>query len=211
MEPTAQENPETTPSKQLTATIGLIATIVVVYILTTFPEFTRPADWALEWGLFHPKAIDAGQWWRIVTASVLHADIAHLAMNGFAIYIFGSLIEPALGTRQMLVLFIVSTIGTWLLSYLFLPSSSLGASGIGYGLMGACFTLILRVQWLTGNKEFLQSLRGFGLYVLIFLAWNYMDQTTVNLWGHLGGFIAGVLYGLTGIQLAKVKVEPSDS
>ena len=46
-------------------------------------------------------AIDlGGEWWRIVTSGFLHAGPLHLLLNMFALYILGSLLEPAVGTAR---------------------------------------------------------------------------------------------------------------
>ena len=50
-------------------------------------------------GLNGPAVAD-GDWWRIVTAGFLHAGLLHIALNMFALFILGTLLEPGIGTPR---------------------------------------------------------------------------------------------------------------
>src|SRR5699024_9614312 len=44
--------------------------------------------------------VEGGQWWRIITAGFLHGGLLHLGLNMLVLYILGTLLEPAIGTRR---------------------------------------------------------------------------------------------------------------
>src|SRR5688500_12793585 len=44
--------------------------------------------------ILHPHTIvRSGQWYRMLTSGFLHADLGHLAINMYVLYIFGVLLE----------------------------------------------------------------------------------------------------------------------
>ena len=43
--------------------------------------------------IFYPPAVRKGEWYRLFTYGVLHADSMHLFFNMFTLYLFGSYIE----------------------------------------------------------------------------------------------------------------------
>lgn len=180
------------------ATLGLIALLVAVYVLSTWPHFQHPNPEALVLGAFQADQFRAGEWWRVITANLLHADPAHLFNNLFGIFIFGRMLEPALGCANMTGLFILSGLLAMVFSDWFLPAgaSTLGASGIDFGLIGAYITLILLMRRRTNPAVFRQEIRSALLFVLIFGVWHWLERGEVNPWGHLGGFVGGVLFAV---------------
>ena len=59
---------------------------------------------------FPPMATDGGEWWRIISGGFLHGGVLHVALNMFVLYILGTLVEPAIGTRRMLAIYGISLI-----------------------------------------------------------------------------------------------------
>ena len=47
-----------------------------------------------------PEIAD-GEIWRLLTAGFLHAELVHLLFNAFALYVLGSLLEPAVGRAAL--------------------------------------------------------------------------------------------------------------
>ena len=48
--------------------------------------------------------------WQLLTYSVLHASVAHIAFNMFGLYMFGRDVERALGRARFLVLYLASVL-----------------------------------------------------------------------------------------------------
>src|ERR687892_129835 len=53
-------------------------------------------------------AIADGEYWRLLTAGFLHAGFFHLLFNMFALYILGTLLEPAIGRLRFGLIYFVS-------------------------------------------------------------------------------------------------------
>lgn len=88
-----------------------------------------------------------GYIWQLLTYQFLHAVPApwHLLFNSWAIFVFGSEVEFALGKKRMLQLYFLSGIvgglfqmlGMWLLPGLFGEGGTVGASACAFGLVAA--------------------------------------------------------------------------
>ena len=78
--------------------------------------------------------------WRFLTSIFLHGGFAHLLYNLFALALFGSILEKLIGGKKFLLVFFLSGLLANLVSVNFY-SSSLGASGAIYGILG-CLTVI---------------------------------------------------------------------
>ncbi|MCU1605918.1 MAG: Rhomboid Peptidase [Modestobacter sp.] len=131
-----------------------------------------------------PAAVDAGEWWRVVTSAFTHVSPVHLVLNMLALLIFGSELERLLGRGRYLIVYLVSALGGAASLQLFggYFQDVVGASGAIYGLLGAFgVVLVARKQDLRG----LLTLLGINL-VISFLP-------GVSLLGHLGGLVAGAV------------------
>ncbi len=177
---------------------GFSVLLILSYAITTFStDGQGPPDRVVIVGGFYPPAVQAGEWWRFITATLLHANPPHLFNNVVGLLIFGNLLEPVLGFRRLLVLYALSVFLGLGLSFYMLPNGvTLGASTIDYGLIGAYLSLVLILRYRYQRDTFFREFRGAIFFVLMFVAWNLMESATVNLWGHVGGLLAGVCFAL---------------
>lgn len=83
------------------------------------------------------------QYWRLLSAAFLHANLIHIGVNMLSLWILGNFIEPIVGSPRMLLIYfaslLVSSVGVVYFSAPDVPT--LGASGAIYGLFGAIFAL----------------------------------------------------------------------
>ncbi|MCX6814223.1 MAG: rhomboid family intramembrane serine protease [Candidatus Aenigmarchaeota archaeon] len=87
----------------------------------------------------------SGAWWQFLTYMFLHADPLHIFFNMFALFMFGVVMERALGWKKYIFLYILSGVGSAafyiFLTLTFLPGEMtvlmLGASGAVYGILAA--------------------------------------------------------------------------
>jgi membrane associated rhomboid family serine protease len=188
------------------ATYALIGINVLVFVAqlafgggaTGFDGTGLTADGALcgdaigAGGICAPPTVltDGGEWWRIFTSGFLHGGFIHLALNMFVLYILGTLLEPAIGTRRLLGIYFVSLVagsfGALLLSEPF--RYTVGASGAIYGLFGATL-LVARNR---GLDEIVTQL-GFWLVLNLVLTFSISG---ISIGGHLGGLAGGALAGM---------------
>ena len=155
--------------------------------------------------VLNSKAGDDFQIWRSVSAIFLHGSLVHLIYNLFALLLFGFILEKLIGSRRFLILFFVSGVVANIIGVNFY-SSSLGASGAIYGILGAI--VVLRPMMMVW---------AFGLMMPMFVAgilwvvgdimgvFGFGDSGVGNI-AHLGGIFVGLLYGFWWRFVLKRKV-----
>lgn len=147
----------------------------------------------LRFGAKVNSRIIAGQIWRLVTPIFVHIGIVHLAFNTYAIYVFGIQLERTFGSIRYLAIYMLSGIAGVLGSFAFSPHPSAGASGAVFGLIGteaAFFFRYRRAFGRTGQQRLYNILIVIG-YNLAFT----FAASNIDVWGHLGGLLAGTVLG----------------
>lgn len=172
--------------------------ITLIYVLSSFPNGLRkPMPGFVELGAFYVPLVHQGEWWRYLTATLLHANPMHWFNNVAGLVIFGNFLEPVLGSSLLLALYLFAAVGGLWLSSIFLPQAvTFGASTIDFGLLGCYFTLILLVRLQTDHSAFWKELRGTLILAALFICWSLMESATINLWAHVGGLASGILFML---------------
>jgi membrane associated rhomboid family serine protease len=170
------------------ATMALVALNVAVYLLTAVQGagINAPGGSLFERWALVGILVDDGEWWRLVTAMFLHANLIHLAFNMLALYWLGSVVEQMLGTWRYLVLYFVSGLagsaGALVSSSAF--AVTVGASGAIFGVLGALLILEYRA---TG------TFAGPALTLIVInLAFTFAIAG-ISKGGHLGGLVGGIL------------------
>jgi membrane associated rhomboid family serine protease len=167
----------------------LIGINVVAFVLQQSVSgfTTRFFEIGLGFDPIHNEVIGVadGEYYRLLTAAFLHENVVHIALNMYALYLFGPPVEAALGRVRFLALYLISAVGGSALSYAFAAPNqpSLGASGAVFGLLGA---------FLVVNRKLGRDTSS----VMVLLAINFVFGLIVPRidWrAHLGGLIAGTL------------------
>ena len=168
-------------------TKALIGINVVVYLLEIASGGINGPGVAfqLKWALFGP-AVAHGDWYRLITAGFLHANLIHLGLNMLILWLVGSQLEEVLGGARYLLLYFVSLLAGSAGALLQNPLGlTVGASGAIFGLFGA---LLVLEYFATGQ---IVGSQAFGL-----IAINLIFSFTFNgiSWGgHLGGLVGGIV------------------
>lgn len=131
--------------------------------------------------------------WRFLTSIFLHGNTLHLLYNGFALALFGSILERLVGEKKLLIVFFLSGIIANLISINFY-NSSLGASGAIFGVIGAL--IIIRpfmFVWAFGVP--LPLFMAGILWVAGDLIGLFIPDNIGNI-AHLSGIAVGLLSGI---------------
>jgi len=112
-----------------------------------------------------PAVFDHGQWWRIFTAPLLHANFWHVFFNGLALLLIGRLLEPRIGWRWMAAVFAISAICGSLMSLAMDPVTQVGVGASG-GIVGV-FAAALGVASRLSPGRSRRSLLGWATLGLI--------------------------------------------
>ncbi|SEB13817.1 rhomboid family intramembrane serine protease [Leifsonia sp. 21MFCrub1.1] len=179
-------------------TYAIIAVCVVVFIVQTLGSLLGlPVNSALVYaGAYSYPGGTFGvgfEPWRMFTSVFAHANIIHIALNMYTLFVFGMALEPLLGRARYLALFLISgfagSLGVLLLASPVQPV--LGASGAIFGLFGAFFIIQRR-------------LGGSATQMLVLLAINlgigFLPGFNIAWQAHVGGLIGGLLVGLIYVE-----------
>jgi membrane associated rhomboid family serine protease len=176
-------------------TYVIIAVCVAVFVVQTIGDLLGlPVTSALRYaGLYsYPAAVSgAFEPWRMFTSIFAHANVLHLLLNMYTLWVFGSALEPMLGRARYLALFLISgfagSLGVLLIASPVVPV--VGASGAIFGLFGA-FLIIQRR--LGGNATQMLVLLAINLGIGFLPGFNIAWQAHVG--GLIGGFLVGLIY-----------------
>lgn len=128
--------------------------------------------------------VATGAPWQVLTSGFTHAAAWHLGFNMLVLWLLGPTIEQVLGRARYLAVYLVALLGgsagVMLLSQPY--SSSVGASGAIYGLMGALLLIAIRHK---GDVRGI--LFWLGLNVVLSFTWSGISWE-----GHLGGLAGGM-------------------
>lgn len=131
-----------------------------------------------------------GEWWRWISASFLHDGLLHLTFNSLALFLYGPVLERALGRGSFLFLYLVSGIGGYLLSSVMSPNAvSVGASASVFGLIGAIWSLLKRRNASDTAKRTIIWIIAFGFI------WGLQPGSNIDNWAHGGGLLTGLVLG----------------
>jgi len=192
----------------------LIAVNILFYALTLLLELSLGPTHALRLlGAEYAPDILAGQLWRFVLPSFLHAGFFHLLLNMWALYHLGGAIETFYGQKKVFTVYVLTGLFGSILSVIvtlvriyFNPvdetiALSVGSSAAVFGFVGL----------LIGNKfkknTFSVSIDNYinTSQLWIFVILNLMFGLGINLFGssfainnfaHIGGFVSGFLLGM---------------
>jgi membrane associated rhomboid family serine protease len=186
--------------EKMLATKAIIAINVVTYLYITSVDAGRTGRGSLSFDLavFGP-AVANGEWWRLVTSSVVHFGLFHIFFNMLVLYQVGLVLEPGAGPWRFFTIYLVSVLAGSAGALLLSPEAHTGgASGGVFGLAAAA-TLVMHRQ----GVRFWDT--GFGPLLLINFALGFFLFTNVSIGGHLGGLVGGVLATESMLQARKTE------
>ena len=136
-----------------------------------------------------------GEWWRLLSATVLHGNLEHIVGNAVSLYILGMATEHAYGTRSMLGIYLASGLAGSVLSAAMSPGPSVGASGAIFGLMGAVLVLFWR-----HHDALMVRDKRIGVVIAV---WAFLTIAAglvtpmIDNAAHLGGMLGGMAVAWT--------------
>ena len=145
----------------------------------------------------------------LVTSMFLHGSWLHLLGNMLYLYIFGDNVEDRLGHGRYALFYLLCGMAAGTAQAVTNPDSGVpmvGASGAIAGVSGAYFLFFpsARVVTLVPIFLFLQVIEIPAVFfLLIWFVWQVLSGVAtiggrsggVAFWAHVGGFIAGMVFG----------------
>ena len=134
--------------------------------------------------------VEFNRWWTLVSASFLHGSILHIFFNMAALGQLGPFVLREYGFYRFVIIYIVTGIGGFLISYLAHIPFTIGASGSICGLIGAILYYGKSRGGLYGHTIYRQAM-GWVVGLVIF----GLLVAGINNWAHGGGLVCGILLG----------------
>ncbi|GCF92300.1 rhomboid family intramembrane serine protease [Enterococcus florum] len=147
-----------------------------------------------ELGMFAPSVVYQQEYWRFLTPMLIHFGLAHFALNSVVLYYMGQQCEAIFGQWRFALLYFLSGLMGNLASFAFNHPNTLsgGASTAIFGLFGGFLVIGYHYR---DNRAFQALTKQFGMFILLNLVFGVFD-TSIDLWGHLGGLLGGALAGM---------------
>ncbi|MDD5098137.1 MAG: rhomboid family intramembrane serine protease [Candidatus Pacebacteria bacterium] len=152
---------------------------------------------------FVPSHLFDGRFFTVFTSMFLHGNLFHLIGNMWFLWIFGGALEARLNSFKFLAFYFVCGIGGALVYSLAMADSSavvIGASGAISGVLGGYLVLFPKnkIKALVPLIFFFTIISVPAvIYIFIWFLYQIFSlssiETTVAYWGHIGGFITGML------------------
>lgn len=178
----------------------LIASLVAVFLAQISVDgpgsIVTGGELSVSLAGFDKLVFRQGDYWRILTGAALHSGALHLFFNSYALYVLGRLTEILSNRTHLAIVFLLSIVGGGILSLLFIPDAiSVGASGGIVGLLGYMTVYGFKRRKLL-PAGFLKNML-FNIGFIAFIGLFLMER--IDNFGHLGGLLAGSIYGLVQI------------
>jgi rhomboid protease GluP len=182
-------------------TAAIIAVLAAFFLLEIAADALASEEAIARAGALVREAVFAGQYWRLLSATMLHGSLDHLTGNAIALFVLGMICEHAFGLRQYVILYVASALAGSVLSMATSAGPSVGASGAIFGLQGAAIVLFYRYrdELLLRNKRIGVVLLAWAIYTVVYGLMNPLIDNGAHLGGAAGGALAG--YGLHPVVL----------
>ena len=183
--------------------IETLSLFVAAWFLGTcwFVQNTMSPGWQENGEAVSRAIVRDGEWWRALTALVLHGDISHLVANIASGLLFSAFVLPRFGTGITWLLIVLSGFlgnlaNAWF--YRGTPHNSIGSSTAVFGALGLLVASDFMARFSspqTRSRWQLVLPVGAGLALLAYLGVGEEEHSHTDYMAHLWGFAAGLLLG----------------
>jgi membrane associated rhomboid family serine protease len=140
-------------------------------------------------------AVAQGEYWRLLTVTLLHASLIHLGFNMYALYLAGPVVEGMYGSRVFALFYLLTAAAASTSSFVFGGAApSVGASGAIFGLFGVLISGT-RIHHPVLDRRARAIVPQLGMVVVINLAFGFLAAGTIDNAAHIGGLISGLWLG----------------
>jgi membrane associated rhomboid family serine protease len=179
--------------------IGINVAVFLLEAVTGPGLFARFALWPV--GHFDVPQFDTPvgfKIWQLITCGFLHANFLHLAINMYALWMFGSDVERTVGPRHYLTLYFASLLSSSLTQLLVVSMMTSGGVYPTVGASGAIFGILLVFGLLFPRRTIVLLIPPIPMPAIVFVALYALLELFSGVFGtnqgvahfaHLGGMI----------------------
>jgi membrane associated rhomboid family serine protease len=180
------------------ATRILVVVNVGIFVL----QYLAGSSWANVDRLFalSGEGLSRGALWQLVTYQFLHANQLHILVNMLGLWFAGRELEPVIGTRRFVALYLVGGIVGGLAQSMFSTVPLIGASASVCAVLLALTSLfpnlpVMALIFFVLPIRMRARTLGYSMMGIAILTWISGLMPEVAHLAHLGGFATGWVFG----------------
>jgi len=175
---------------------NIIIANVVIYLIMVI--FQAQNFFAFNFGLVPYAVLKKGYIWQFFTYMFIHGGFGHIFWNMFVLWMFGMEIENYWGKREFYKFYLITGVGSGLITMLFSAHSDIpvvGASGAIYGVLVA-FAMLFPERYIYFYFLIPIKAKYFAIIMVVITFFSTLSPGTGNIshLTHLGGLVIGYLY-----------------
>jgi len=173
------------------AVVFLIAANTIIFLATS-----ASLQYYIDIFGFTPAKLFDGQFFTLFTYIFLHGNLFHLIANMWFLWVFGDNLEARLGSLKFLAFYLLCGIGAGVVYALAMsdPNAAvIGASGAISGVLAGYLVLFPKNKIRTFFVSLPAVVYVFAWFLLQLFSATGTD-TSIAYWGHIGGFVCGLLF-----------------
>lgn len=173
-------------SKKPIITYAIIVLCMVMFVVSGFGLSTEKL---ILFGANVSVLVKNGEFLRLITYMFLHGGFMHIFLNMYSLFVVGPRVEDFFGKWKYLLIYLISGITGGLLSVAMNGNViSVGASGAIFGLFGALLYFGYNYRGYIGSiiRSQILPIVMYNLIIGLFIP-------GIDMWGHVGGLIGGVI------------------
>ena len=193
--------------------VGWLILIDIVFFIIGIFVFNLPEG--VNYIALKPSNILQGKFlWTLLTHMFMHGGVFHLFINMFVLYSLGSLNEKIIGRKRFIWFYLISGIFAGALSVILsgLYGSTplgarifgspdtfmVGASGAIFAIAGLFVILLPKIKFIIIFLPFFSLPAYIMVPLVLIITWlaTIAGNFPIGNVAHLGGFLAGILYGI---------------
>jgi membrane associated rhomboid family serine protease len=168
--------------------------IIGLTVVVSFMGFSAEGGSIIETLDLNKMAVAHGDYYRLWSVTLVHADLLHLAFNMYALYLVGPIVEQLYGSWLFAIFYLLCAAAGSIGSYVFGPGNeAVGASGAIFGLFGIVLAAS-RTHQPVLDRRGRSLVSQIGMLIAINLAFGFLVPNIDNA-AHIGGLAAGVWLG----------------
>jgi membrane associated rhomboid family serine protease len=191
--------------KLVFANVGVFFAIAVLHLFmagfidSLFAVYPKPGYLVL-----HPSAVAGGQIWQLVTYPFVEWGILSILFSSLSLWLCGSILESAYGSRFLAELYFTSVIGGAVLASAlsFTRILSLHPEAVGFGAWAGVYGILVAIAVRMGDLEFMlfplpiniKAKYLVGIYILVDIAILLKGGDVFGALLHLSAGFCGYLY-----------------
>ena len=173
-------------SKKPIVTYILIALCIIMFVISGFGYDTIKL---VEYGASYTPFVKNGEIYRLITYMFLHGGFIHIFLNMYSLCIVGPKVEDFFGKWKYALIYLISGISGGLLSVALNGDAVVvGASGAIFGLFGALLYFGYNYRGYIGAM-----IKSQILPIVIYNLLMGFFISGIDMWGHIGGLIGGII------------------